>query len=111
TFLTFFETPNAALAPELTRDYDERSMLLSFRSFFGWVGGNAMTVLMFFVLFPAFATAAIPNGQFNRDAYAVYGLTASVVIFAAILVSSLGTRARIANLQQPPVRTGVTIGS
>ena len=36
--LTFFETPNAALGPELTKDYDERSALQSWRSFFGWVG-------------------------------------------------------------------------
>jgi Na+/melibiose symporter-like transporter len=87
TFLTFFETPSAALAPELTRDYDARSSLLSWRSFFGWTGGNAMTVLMFFILFPAFVTATIPNGQFNREAYAVYGWIAAGVIFAAIVVS------------------------
>ena len=46
----------------------------SWRSFFGWTGGNAMTVMMFFFVFPAFATPEIPNGQFNRDAYAVYAL-------------------------------------
>ena len=104
TFLTFFETPSAALAPELTRDYDARSSLLSWRSFFGWTGGNAMTVLMFFILFPAFVTATIPNGQFNREAYAVYGWIAAGVIFAAIVVSSLGTHRQIAKLQLPPIR-------
>jgi glycoside/pentoside/hexuronide:cation symporter, GPH family len=62
TFITFFETPNAALTPELTRDYDQRSTLQSWRMFFGWTFGNAMTVMMFIILFPAFVTAAIPNG-------------------------------------------------
>lgn len=104
TFLTFFETPSAALAPELTRDYDQRSALQSWRSFFGWTGGNAMTVMMFFFLFPAFTTAEIPNGQFNRDAYAVYAWIAAGVIFAAILISSIGTHSQIPRLHAPPVR-------
>lgn len=104
TAITFFETPNAALAPELTRDYDERSTLQSWRSFFGWTGGNAMTVMMFFFLFPAFITPEIPNGQFNRDAYVVYAWVAAGVMFTAIIVSSLGTHAQIPRLTAPPQR-------
>ena len=46
-FISFYETPSTALAPELTDDYDERSALLSYRSYFGWTGGNAMSVFMF----------------------------------------------------------------
>jgi Na+/melibiose symporter-like transporter len=102
--LTFFETPNAALAPELTRGYDERSTLQSWRNFFGWTGGNAMTVLMFFFVFPAFATPQIPNGQFNRDAYVVYAWIAAATMLFAILVSSLGTHSQIARLTAPPKR-------
>lgn len=108
-FITFFETPSAALAPELTRDYDQRSTLQAFRSYFGWTGGNAMTVLMFFFLFPAFVTADIPEGQFNRDAYGVYGAIAAVVIFLAIMISALGTHGQIGRLTHPPARTGVTL--
>lgn len=104
TFITFFETPNAALAPELTRDYDQRSTIQSWRMFFGWTFGNAMTVTMFIVLFPAFVTAAIPNGQFNREAYSVYGWIASGLILGSILISSMGTHAQIAKLQPPPAR-------
>lgn len=104
TAITFFETPSAALAPELTRDYAERSTLLSWRNFFGWTGGNAMTVMMFFFLFPAFTTPAIPNGQFNPDAYVVYAWVAASVIFTAIMVSSLGTHAQIPRLTAPPQR-------
>jgi len=103
-FITFFETPNAALAPELSRDYDERSNLQSYRSFFGWTFGNAMTVIMFIAVFPAFITAAIPNGQFNRDAYSVYGWISSAVILSAILISTLGTHDQVPKLQAPPQR-------
>ncbi|MEI6418824.1 MAG: MFS transporter [Sphingomonadales bacterium] len=110
TFITFYETPSSALGPELARDYDERSRLLSWRYYFGWTGGSIMTVLNFAVLFPAFATAAIPNGQFNRDAYALYGLIASALIFVAIMVSALGTHTRIPLLNAPPPKRRMSLG-
>jgi Na+/melibiose symporter-like transporter len=110
TFITFYETPSSALAPELSEDYDQRSSLLSFRYYFGWTGGNLMSVLMFMALFPAFSTVAIPNGQFNRDAYELYGIVASVLIFAAILISALGTHSRIAHLKPAPPKRLLTPG-
>lgn len=109
TFITFFETPNTALAPELTDDYDERSSLLSFRYYFGWTGGNAMTVINFAMIFPAFATLAIPNGQFNPEAYSFYGLVASALIFTAIMVSAIGTHSRIPHLKSPPPKREMTL--
>jgi GPH family glycoside/pentoside/hexuronide:cation symporter len=108
-FITTYETPSAALTPELTDDYVQRSSLISYRFYFGWTGGNAMTVLMFMVLFPAFVTATIPNGQFNREAYAVYGLVAAILIFSTIMMSALGTHSRIPHLKQP-VKRRITLG-
>jgi len=110
TAITFYETPSSALAPDLTQDYDERSSLISYRYFFGWTGGNAMSVLMFFSLFPAFATAAIPDGMFNREAYELYGIIASAMIFITILISAIGTHSRIVHLKPPPPRRQMTIG-
>ncbi len=109
TFITFYETPSSAMTPELTGDYDQRSSLISYRFFFGWTGGNAMTVIMFTVLFPAFATAAVSNGQFNREAYEVYGLIASGMIFTAIMISALGTHSRIIHLKAPPPKRELTL--
>jgi Na+/melibiose symporter-like transporter len=103
-----FETPSSALGAELASGYDERSRLMSWRYYFGWTGGNFMSVLMFGVLFPAFATRAAPNGQFNRDAYALYGVIASALIFAGIMVSALGTHARIPYLHAPPAKRRLT---
>ncbi len=110
TCITFYETPSSALAPELSDNYDQRSGLLSLRFFFGWTGGNLMAVIMFVVLFPAFATPTIPNGQFNKDAYSTYGLIASVMIFVAIMVSALGTHKSIVHLKAPPPVRSLTIG-
>jgi len=100
--ITLYETPSTALAPELSEDYVQRSSLLSFRFYFGWTGGVAMTVLMFFFLFPGYATSAISDGRFNPDSYALYGIIASVLLFVSIMVSSLGTHSHISKLKPAP---------
>ncbi len=102
TAITFYETPSTALIPDLTSDYNERTTLYSLRYFFAYTGGNAINIMMFFVLFPAFATQTIPDGRFNPDAYAFFGIVGSVLIFIAIAVSSLGTHGRIAHLKPAP---------
>ncbi len=110
TFITIYETPSTALAPEMTQDYDERSSVISFRWFFGWLGGNTMAIAMFILVFPAFVTVAISNGQFNRDAYAAYGFIASLVMFAAIMISAMGTHHLIPKLRAPPAKRKITPG-
>jgi glycoside/pentoside/hexuronide:cation symporter, GPH family len=109
-FIAVYEVPSSAMAPELTTDYDQRSSLLSWRYYFGWTGGNTMSVLNFMLLFPMFATAAIPNGQFNREAYRVYGIIASALMFAATLISALGTHSRIRHMPQAPPKRTITLG-
>ena len=107
--VSLYQVPSNALAAELTQDYDERSTLLSFRSFFAWTMGNSMSVLMFSVLFPLFVTATIHNGQFNRESYRVYGLVASGLAFALIMISALGTHSRIPHLKAPPPQRRLTV--
>ena len=109
-FVSLYQVPSNALAAELTDDYDERSTLLSFRFFFTWAMGNAMSVLMFAALFPMFVTATIHNGQFNREAYRVYGVIASGMLFALAMISALGTHSRIPHLRPPPARRKLTVG-
>lgn len=110
TAVTFYRTPSTALIPDMTRDYDERTSLYSLRYLFAWMGGNAIAVVMFFVLFPRFATETIPDGRFNPDAYAVYGAIGSVVILLSIIVSSIGTHSRIPYLNQAPPKRRMTLG-
>jgi len=99
--ISLYEIPSTALGPELAKSYDERSALFGWRLFFAWAIGSIMTVANFTLIFPAFATSAIPNGQFNRDAYELYGIIASVLIFAAIMASALGTHSHIKHLREP----------
>ena len=111
TFITFYETPSTALAPELSTDYDERSSILSYRYFFGWFGGNALTVSTFLLIFPAFVTASYSNGQFNPEAYQTYGLTGSLIMFAGIMISALGTHRFIPKLRTPPPKRDVGLSA
>lgn len=110
TAVTFYRTPSTALIPDLTRDYDERTSLYSLRYLFAWMGGNTLGVLMFFILFPAMTTETITDGRFNPEAYQIYGIIGSVMVFVSIIVSSLGTHARIPYLNQPPPARNMSLG-
>lgn len=102
TLITFFETPSSALMPELTRDYDERTRIQAWRSFFGWLGGSGLAIFMFgFLLVP---TEEFPVGTLNRDGYETYGVIAGVLIFIAIVISAVGTHHRIPYLHVPVER-------
>ncbi|QUD90064.1 MFS transporter [Phenylobacterium montanum] len=100
TFITFYEIPSSALSAELTQDYDERTSILGYRYFFGWFGGLGMVFLAYAVFLRP--TAKYPVGQLNPDGYLRYGMTAAVLMLAAILISAAGTHKRIPWLRQPP---------
>jgi Na+/melibiose symporter-like transporter len=107
TFVSFYEVPSSALAAEFSAGYDERSVLLSYRYFFGWVGGLTLNLIAFAVLFQPDATH--PVGQLNPVGYSRYGLVAAIVMFIAILVSAAGTHSRIPTLMPPPPKRRLTL--
>ena len=99
-FISCYEIPSSALVVDLSRGYDDRTSFLSFRFFFGWVGGLTMGVAAFSVFLQP--SAEYPTGTLNLDGYARYGLTASLLMLAAILVSSLGTQRLVKSFAAPP---------
>ena len=102
TFITFYEIPSSALAPELTDDYDQRTSFLSFRLFFGWYGGLTMLFLAYAVFLQPDAMHKV--GQLNPDGYSHYGIVAAMIMFAAILISARGTHRFIPSFRTPPQR-------
>lgn len=99
-FLTsLYEVPNAALAPELAPDYDERTKLLAWRWMFGAVGTFVMTLLVYMVLLAP--TEEQPVGLLNKQGYSAYGLIAGITIFVSILLSVSGTQRFIPWLNKP----------
>jgi len=90
TLITFYEVPSSALAAEISQDYDERTSLMAWRSFFGWVAGTLIAVYTLVVILAP--SEANPAGLFNRAGFQTYGLIASNLILVSILVASLGTQ-------------------
>ncbi|HEY1706982.1 MAG TPA: MFS transporter [Rhizomicrobium sp.] len=92
-----YEVPSTALVAELSRDYDERTSILSFRWFFQLVVPAAVYVITLNTFMKS--TPAFSNGMLNPASYLPYALFASLVMLASILFSSLGTRSRIPYLK------------
>ncbi len=99
-FISVYEIPSSALVVDLVHDYDKRTAFLSWRWFFGYVGGLGTNILAFsYFLRPGPNDSA---GQLNVQGYASYGLAASLIMFAAILISSFGTARHIPSFAPPP---------
>ncbi len=96
--LTFFEVPNAAMGPELTKHYDDRTGLMAFRYVFGWVGGLSITVLTYMVFLPSDGA-----GQLGPTGYQLLGMVGSGAMLFMMLFSSLGTHRHIRNFHVPKV--------
>jgi glycoside/pentoside/hexuronide:cation symporter, GPH family len=107
---SLFEVPNEALAAELTDDYVERSSLISLQRSFAWAVPAITASVTYGLIFPAFVTAAIPDGRFSRDAYAVYGMAGSALIVTAMVIGALSTHSRIKDLKPPPAKRQMTLG-
>jgi Na+/melibiose symporter-like transporter len=107
TLITCYEIPSAALAAELTDDYDQRTSYISWRWFCGATGG--LFVGLFSLRFLMHPSAHQPVATLNADGYRHYGVFAAAIMLAAILVSSIGTHRAIPYLRSPPpkARRGV----
>jgi Na+/melibiose symporter-like transporter len=107
TFASVFEVPSSALAAEFSTGYEQRSVLLSYRLFFAWVGGLTVNYLAYAVFLRPDATHRV--GQLNPQGYAHYGVAAALIMFTAIVVSAAGTHRHIPTLMPPPPRRRLTL--
>jgi glycoside/pentoside/hexuronide:cation symporter, GPH family len=107
TFVSVYEIPSSALVAELTDDYHQRTTMLGYRYFFGWWGGLTIAVLAYTVMLVP--TAQYADGQLNPQGYQTYGIVASLLMAASVLISSLGTQRNIPFLRQPPPRQAFSL--
>ncbi len=89
------EVASSAIIPELTSDYNERTVIVRYRSLFAWAAGLIL-------LYCAYAVFLVPSetqpvGQLNREGYENYALAGSIVMLVSILVAAFGTHSRIAH--------------
>lgn len=93
------EVPSLAMAPELTRDYHERTLVLRYRYLFGWAGGLAMLMAAYgYFLKPPHGAL---SGPLAVKGFAAFGLAGALVMAATVLISAIGTHRRLAH---PPRR-------
>ncbi len=103
TAITFYEIPSTALGPELSKDYVERSSLLSYRYWFGWWGGLLVwNSLWIFVVYSSYTGTT--DARYLPETWKIYGLVCSLVMFVAIMVTALGTHKHIKDLHSPEIR-------
>lgn len=93
------EVPSLAMAPELTRDYHERTLVLRYRYLFGWAGGLGMLMAAYgYFLKPPHGAL---SGPLAIKGFAAFGLAGGLVMAATVLISAIGTHKRMAH---PPPR-------
>lgn len=99
--MTLYYVPHMALGAELSEDYDERTVLVATRHFFGALGFVLVFMLGFGYYFSP--SPEFPNGQTNPDAYPPFILLVAIIASSAILITARGTQSRIPWLPQPRV--------
>jgi GPH family glycoside/pentoside/hexuronide:cation symporter len=93
------EVPSLAMAPEITRDYHERTLVLRYRFLFGWAGGLAMLMAAYgFFLAPP---VGAQSGPLAPQGYSAFGIAGAVIMAASVLVSAVGTHKLLAH---PPAK-------
>ncbi len=99
TFLTIFSIPHDALGAELSQDYEERSVIMGYKTSLGWLAG---------VILPALSLAFVFQSQDGTDGrliagnYAVYGSLSAVFVLLVGAVTCVFTWREIPYLPVPP---------
>ena len=97
-FLTMYIVPAMSLGAELTKDYNERTILTSFRLSFT----TALQPIIFYIGIYFFFTDSVglDTALRNPDAYSPFSLYCGVIVTLSILISSIGTESSIPSLPQ-----------
>jgi GPH family glycoside/pentoside/hexuronide:cation symporter len=94
--MTFYEVPRGALAPELSKDYDQRNALSAWAMAFGWLGGAGIAFI---------ANRYFLDSFVDREGYQTLAFWGGLGIFVGSVVSCLGTHRNIPNLHAPEPRS------
>jgi len=95
--MTLYSVPSAAMLPEMTAHYDERTSLVSYRFLFGLIGAVLIAQIGYLHFFAP--SAQFADGRLNPDAYGAFAIVGSVILITALLGSCLGTHHLIPSLR------------
>jgi len=96
--MTLFDIPHRAFGGEVTKNYEERTLLMSWREMIGWVAGLSNAFLGYGIFFAS--TPEYPQGQLNPDVWFPFALTGAIFMVAAVLYSSFTTKDEIKGLSK-----------
>ena len=94
--MTFYEIPRGALAPELTKDYDQRTQISGIGMALGWIGGAGIDYI--------YRAYYLGESFLNKEAYAEMAFLGGLGIFISTVITTLGTHKHIPSLHKPPER-------
>ena len=98
-FMTLFFVPHLAFGGEMSKDYHERSTIMSYNNFGSYSGADSAH--WFGLTFFFYATAEQANGLLKLEAYQDFGLVAAIIVAVCLYISAWFTRDRIPTLSQP----------
>jgi GPH family glycoside/pentoside/hexuronide:cation symporter len=96
--MTFYHIPHLALGAELSADYDQRSTLYAYSTFFGFMGGAMFVPLSYWLFFPT--TELFNPGLLNQAAYTPWSLFAGGLMIATIVACVVGTASEIPRIRE-----------
>jgi len=96
--MTLFDIPHRAFGGEVTKNYKERTILMSWREMFGWVAGLSNAFLGYGIFFAS--TSEYPQGQLNPDAWFPFAVTGAILMIISVLYSSFSTKDEIKHLSK-----------
>ena len=94
--MTLFLFPIGALAPELSKDYDQRNTLAALSMMFGWAGGAGIDFIARYYWLDSFV---------DFDGYQILAFWGGIGIFIGTAVTTIGTHRNIPELHTPPTRS------
>lgn len=106
--LTLFDVPGNALIAELTRDYESRTRLSTYKVSFTWITTNLTGILMYGIWLRD--TGEAGSGLLNAEGFQAGALWFALAAFAAALAVPIGLRRWIPHLRRtgdvvhPPLR-------
>ena len=108
--MTLFDVPRAALGPELSKDYDQRTLLVGISVAFGWFGGAGLSAVALGMLFPETPEFSGSRAALNPAGYQNMAWIAALMIFVSATISTLTLHRQIPRLHVPKERAKVDFG-
>ena len=101
--MTLYEVPRVALAPELTKDYDQRNQISGLSMAFGWIGGAGLAAIAYAFFFIETEEYKGASAFLRPEAFQQLALFGGIGIFISSIISNVSLHSYIPNLHKPEV--------